>query len=580
MLHQTCVSVSVHRACRSFSCCNGGDESICLTQRFDQQEIRTNFGTIDCATYVEEVSTETVSEAAQILDAFIFAVRAILPLNVFLILMIKVALRQDLPKVSFDVPPPLGLLEDVDPDEDEGDFDIENRVADGQEDGDLSKKKTVQEKLQERAKIKEAKHEERLRKRERLKTAMAGVNLETVQDDDVHAEKALVRREVTKDQSGAKIAMSSRGGRQSCCQALSDQLPLIGGVLESMAGMTLFNIGLTYGFTALGDQSGLLLPAAFMETKEAEGSPYFEYSAGVAIVLSTVFSLGFLATRAEPALRVMGKTVETLSDGAFSQTALVYTVCVGVGFGMVAGSSKILFGVNIIFLILGKYSVAAILTIFSSENFTNIAWDSAGVTTGPVTVPFVLSVGIGFSKARNAEEGFGILTCASVAPIITVLFTDLLRRMIQSAIQTSNNRRRRNLKTEYTQTDLALEDVELLLGAPMQARGSRELPGLDVQSFDAGTQYDPPMQGGAANEHQGALAKSISAALNGTLALHQTPSSLDLTPMHGSGALIARGPQMTPLSAHSRPAVTTTITVTTNYVSPEDISLFTSQSSC
>jgi hypothetical protein len=57
-----------------------------------------------------------------------------------------------------------------------------------------------------------------------------------------------------------------------------------------------------------------------------------------------------------------------------------------------------------------------------------IAWDSAGVTTGPVTVPFVLSTGIGFSTAVGAEEGFGMLACASVSPIITVLMVDILRR--------------------------------------------------------------------------------------------------------------------------------------------------------
>ena len=58
--------------------------------------------------------------------------------------------------------------------------------------------------------------------------------------------------------------------------------------------------------------------------------------------------------------------------------------------------------------------MAVVLTVFANEDFTNIAWDSAGVTTGPVTVPFVLSLGIGFSKAVSAQEGFGILTCASV----------------------------------------------------------------------------------------------------------------------------------------------------------------------
>ena len=66
---------------------------------------------------------------------------------------------------------------------------------------------------------------------------------------------------------------------------------------------------------------------------------------GQYVCIRQVFVLGFLATRAEPALRVMGKTVETLSEGQFSANMLVYTVCVGVGCGMVLGSSKILFGV-------------------------------------------------------------------------------------------------------------------------------------------------------------------------------------------------------------------------------------------
>jgi hypothetical protein len=117
---------------------------------------------------------------------------------------------------------------------------------------------------------------------------------------------------------------------------------------------------------------------------------------------------------------------------------------------------------SIIYLIIIKYSVACFFTFFSSENFTNIAWDSAGVTTGPVTVPFVLSLGIGFSKAKNAQEGFGILTCASVAPIIVVLFSDLLRRLIQSAIHAHTQRKLSSMKSKESQTD-DIEGLELLL---------------------------------------------------------------------------------------------------------------------
>jgi hypothetical protein len=96
---------------------------------------------------------------------------------------------------------------------------------------------------------------------------------------------------------------------------------------------------------------------------------------------------------------------------------------------MSVGATKILFGVPLIWFILVKYVVAVSLTMFISEDFVNIAWDSAGVTTGPVTVPFVLSVGVGCSKAVRASEGFGILACASVWPIISVMCMEGFRRL-------------------------------------------------------------------------------------------------------------------------------------------------------
>jgi hypothetical protein len=144
---------------------------------------------------------------------------------------------------------------------------------------------------------------------------------------------------------------------------------------------------------------------------------------------------------------------------------------------------------SIIYLILIKYAVACFFTVFSSENFTNIAWDSAGVTTGPVTVPFVLSLGIGFSKAKNAQEGFGILTCASVAPIITVLLTDLLRRLVQSAVNASTQRRLRRLISAESQTD-SVEDLQLLLApdSKAQRRGAGLL--VDHYTADTATQCD------------------------------------------------------------------------------------------
>mmetsp|Transcript_51646 Transcript_51646/g.123051 ORF Transcript_51646/g.123051 Transcript_51646/m.123051 type:complete len:1017 (+) Transcript_51646:394-3444(+) len=207
---------------------------------------------------------------------------------------------------------------------------------------------------------------------------------------------------------------------------------LLCGIFQAQVGMIAFNLGLHFGFTSLGDQIGMLLPAAFMATDDEPSSPYYPYAAGVTIALMTMFFLGIFATRAEPALNVVGDTVQKLTKGSFSKNMLVYSVCFGVGVGMTVGSTKILFKAGLIWFILFKYAVALALTAFTKEDFINIAWDSAGVTTGPVTVPFVLSIGVGCSKAVKASEGFGILACASVWPIITVLSVDGLRRLRDS----------------------------------------------------------------------------------------------------------------------------------------------------
>ncbi len=118
-------------------------------------------------------------------------------------------------------------------------------------------------------------------------------------------------------------------------------------------------------------------------------------------------------------------TVQNLTNGAFRKSMLMYSVSLGVGTGIALGVTKIVFDLPIAYLLIPGYAIAAILTYFSTEEFVNIAWDSAGVTTGPVTVPLVLAMGLGFGNAVGAVEGFGILSMASIGPIIFVLLTGL-----------------------------------------------------------------------------------------------------------------------------------------------------------
>lgn len=195
------------------------------------------------------------------------------------------------------------------------------------------------------------------------------------------------------------------------------------GVVVAILGMTLFNVGLTVGLIPLGEQAGKVVPSAFNAVNGAKA--LYPYPFGVALTLLFAATIGYGATIAEPALNAMGVTVENLTDGAFPRRLLIQAVAAGVALGTAMGVAKIVFQWPILPLLLVAYSVALVCTVFSTEEYVNLAWDSAGVTTGPVTVPLVLALGLGLSRAVGAAEGFGILSMASAGPIISVLSVGL-----------------------------------------------------------------------------------------------------------------------------------------------------------
>ena len=197
------------------------------------------------------------------------------------------------------------------------------------------------------------------------------------------------------------------------------------GISLCVIGMMVFNVGLSYGLAKLGGQSGGLVPAAFTNIALVDNSPLYSLSLGISIAAMFAWFLGLGATLAEPALNALGTTVENLTNGAFRKSMLMYAVATGVAFGIGIGVLKIIFDIPIAYLLLPAYIFGLILTALSTEEFVNIAWDSAGVTTGPVTVPLVLAMGLGFGNAMGSVEGFGILSMASICPIIAVLSTGL-----------------------------------------------------------------------------------------------------------------------------------------------------------
>jgi len=200
------------------------------------------------------------------------------------------------------------------------------------------------------------------------------------------------------------------------------------GIALTIIGMCIFNLGLTYGLSKLGGDVGILLPAAFTEVPGVEISPIYIYVVGLTLSLLFAWVLGFGATLAEPALNALGETTETLTNGVFKKKTLLIAVSLGVAFGIAAGLAKLIFNLPLAWMIVPAYLLAIVLTTFSTEEFVNVAWDSAGVTTGPITVPLVLAMGLGIGSAMKAVEGFGILCMASIGPILSVMITGLWAR--------------------------------------------------------------------------------------------------------------------------------------------------------
>ena len=210
---------------------------------------------------------------------------------------------------------------------------------------------------------------------------------------------------------------------------LPDKMVTVYGLALSIIGMCIFNVGLTYGLGAIGTQTGGVLPAAFMELPISASSPIFSKVIGLGVVISFAFLLGFGATLAEPALNALGLTVQDLTNGAFKKSMLMYSVAGGVAVGIALGVAKLVLNFDLMKVLLPLYAIGILLTVFSTEEFVNVAWDSAGVTTGPVTVPLVLAMGLGLGSAVSAVEGFGILSLASICPIVAVLSMGIFIRL-------------------------------------------------------------------------------------------------------------------------------------------------------
>lgn len=187
------------------------------------------------------------------------------------------------------------------------------------------------------------------------------------------------------------------------------------GTFLLIVGMTVFQLGSEVGMTPIGNQIGSKL----VELKNLK------------IFIITAFLLGFLVTIAEPDLQVLGKqmpeqTLFTLFGLEMTvRRVLIYMVAIGVAVFLTAAVIRVVFGWDLSKLFFGLYIVVFIMAFFTQPEYLAVSFDSGGVTTGPITVPFILALGVGIASVKNGRDAendsFGFVGLCSVGPIMSVL---------------------------------------------------------------------------------------------------------------------------------------------------------------
>ena len=185
---------------------------------------------------------------------------------------------------------------------------------------------------------------------------------------------------------------------------------LIGSVLL-IVGMALFTLGSEVSMTQIGTHMGAKL------TKSRK----------LWLILTVSFLLGVAITVAEPDLQVLATNVPNIDT-----TVLIITVSVGVGIFLLLSMLRILLVIPLRWMLLVFYALIFVLAALVDKDFLAVAFDSGGVTTGPMTVPFIMALGVGVSSIRSDShaqtDSFGLVALCSIGPILAVMLLGFIYR--------------------------------------------------------------------------------------------------------------------------------------------------------
>ncbi len=187
------------------------------------------------------------------------------------------------------------------------------------------------------------------------------------------------------------------------------------GLLYTYIGLTIFMTGANYGFMPAGVYLGQTL-----------GSLSFRW-----LIIPVGMLIGYLVVRAEPAVYVLMRQVEELTDGAISGKSLQLCMCAGVGAAVGLSMLRVMLGLNVLWLIVPGYVLALGMSFVCPKLFTAIAFDSGGVASGPMTAAFLLPMTMGFCTAMGgnlATDAFGVVALVAMTPLIAIQGLGLLFR--------------------------------------------------------------------------------------------------------------------------------------------------------
>lgn len=181
------------------------------------------------------------------------------------------------------------------------------------------------------------------------------------------------------------------------------------GVVLLIVGMGSFTLGADMSLLVIGEKIGSTIT----------------HSRKVWLIALVSFLIGIIVTVAEPDLSILAQQVSSVDN-----YVLIITVAVGVGIFLTIAMLRIVFRIRLSYLLIGFYVLAFVLSIFVPQAFRAVSFDAGGVTTGPMTVPFIISLGVGVASIRSDSKGqddsFGLVALSSVGPIVAVMVLGII----------------------------------------------------------------------------------------------------------------------------------------------------------